>query len=223
MPVTPPGIETSTINHHSCLSFPVAMDSQSKGSHSGGSSAGSHEPFFGTEFPTLRRNPDSKLALKESGGGGGSVGPPVPPKNVEKTTMMTSTEESVKRRQATDGVDLRHSRDSLAVSASVSSAVSVAKDTPGLPGHIPHLPGTACLLHQHCADDLHRGLRSHGGGNPGRLFSGNMTAEEMALVLEAAQALVDPPERFSSKSKSGHKFAPPCFAQNERFVENSWP
>ena len=54
------------------------------------------------------------------------------------------------------------------------------------------------------------------------MFTGNMTAEEMALVLEAAQALVDPPERFSSKSKSGHKFAPPIFGHNDRFVGSDW-
>ena len=52
--------------------------------------------------------------------------------------------------------------------------------------------------------------------NASRLFAGNMTPEEMALVLEAAQAFVDPPERFSTKSSKSVHVGPGCHKQQQQ-------
>ena len=146
----------------------------------------------------MRRNPDSKLAFKEN---------VATAKIVDKTTTMLMEETSKRSQRQID--ELRHSRDSL--------LVSTQKDVSGISSIMQPHSGSSCLLHQHCADDHPHAEKSH-SRNPGRLFAGNMTPEEMALVLEAAQALVDPPERFSSKSKSLHKHSATCFAQNERCV-----
>jgi hypothetical protein len=184
--------------------IPVALDSHSKGSHSG-SSGGSHEPFFSTDFPTLRRNPDSKLALKEIS------------KNAEKTAVTPILDEVPKRSQRQpDSLDTRHSRDSLSMSS--------AAPKESLGHHHRQNAGNdnnAYHIHQHCMEDHHH----CGRPGSGKLFSGNMTPEEMALVLEAAQALVDPPERFSTKIKPGqlvHKHTPFCYAQNDRFVQKAY-
>jgi len=190
----------------------VALDSHSKGSQSG-SSGGSHEPFFSTDFPTLRRNPDSKFKEKTP-----STPPPsstshgideVPPKRSSQPRQQQQ------QQRQPDNYEISRSRDSL----SMSSSTTTAKDASG--GGSQHRQALDSSYHHMHLED-HLAGRHAGISNAGRLFSGNMTPEELALVLEAAQAFVDPPERFSTKSKSSsfvHKHqqhSPACFAQNER-------
>ena len=179
--------------------YTVALDTQSKGSHSG-SSGGSHEPFFSTDFPTLRRNPDSKLALKE-----------IPAKIIDKP------DDQLKRSSNARQSDMYDSpRQSVLISS------TAPKDNTA--SHLRH-------QHQH-VEETRSSSRHSGMSNASRLFAGNMTPEEMALVLEAAQAFVDPPERFSTKSSKSvhvgqgcHKqqqqqqqqhHSPSCYALNER-------
>jgi hypothetical protein len=173
----------------------VALDTQSKGSHSG-SSGGSHEPFFSTDFPTLRRNPDSKLALKDN-----------------STKIIDKPDEQLKRSANARQPDMYESQRQSALISSTAP-----KDS------------SSHLRHQHQHVEENRSSSRHSGlSNASRLFAGNMTPEEMALVLEAAQAFVDPPERFSTKSSksvhvgpSCHKqqpqqhHSPSCYALNER-------
>jgi hypothetical protein len=100
---------------------------------------------------------------------------------------------------------MRRSRDSL-----LATGAAPAKEAAG------YHPG-ACHVHQHCAEEHHR-LAARHAANPARLFGAGMTAEEMALVLEAAQALVDPPERFSTKTRSGSGHAKYGPAFYDRYV-----
>jgi len=146
-----------------------------KQAHSGSSGGASHEPFGSTEFPTLRRKQDQKpnIGTKLDKSASVAQSSPYPPH------FQPSEVTKYSKRGQGSNFELGHSREDLLVQGNLDQ-------------HRHY------LQHHHPGDPhLHQVFNSQ------RLFSGKMTAEEVALVLEAAQAFVDPPEKFSSKVKSG--------------------